>query len=170
MDNQTTNQVVLVDEQDQEIGTMEKMQAHHEGKLHRAFSVLLYNKKGEMLIQQRALHKYHCGGLWTNACCSHPMPNEKLEDAVKRRLKEELGIEAQCDKRFHFIYKAEVAENLFEHELDHVFVGTIKENPIINPEEIADWKFINMDILKEDIKHKSTLYTPWFKLILAKIS
>jgi len=116
-------QVILVNEQDEQVGIMEKMQAHREGKLHRAFSVFIFNNKREMLLQQRALNKYHSGGLWTNACCSHPKPNESTEAAAKRRLKEELGFETTLEKNFDFTYKADFENGLTEYEFDHVFSG-----------------------------------------------
>ena len=159
-------QVILVDEKDNQIGTMEKLEAHRQGKLHRAFSVLIYNSKGEMLLQKRAAGKYHSGGLWTNACCSHPAPGEKMEDATTRRVKEEMGIQTQPEFSYSFIYKVLLEGNLIEHELDHVYIAKFDGAPVINPDEVEDWKFANMDWLKKDIDRHPELYTYWFKLIL----
>lgn len=161
--------VILVNEKDKKIGTEEKMKAHQEGKLHRAFSVLIFNKKGEMLIQKRAKTKYHSGGLWTNTCCSHPRPKETLKKAVKRRLKEEMGIECKDLKKiFSFIYKVKVG-NLIEHEFDHVFLGKFEGNPKPNKKEVEDWKWISPKELKREMKKNPQKYTPWFKIILKKM-
>jgi len=162
----TEEQVILVDEHDNEIGLMEKMQVHREGRLHRAFSVFLFNYKGEVLLQQRAFDKYHCGGLWTNTCCSHPRKGESLQQAVNRRLQEELGISCETEEVHSFIYKADVGEGLIEHEYDHVFVGKFSGIPQPNTAEIADWKYVNLDFLREDIEANPQLYTPWFRIIL----
>ncbi len=159
-------QVVLVNEQDVEIGTMEKMEAHRKGILHRAFSVLLFNSKGEMLIQKRAKKKYHSAGLWTNTCCSHPYPQEAIQAAAKRRLKEELGIDFQPEFAYKFIYKAPLNEGLTEHELDHVFIGTYNGIPLANKDEIETWKFIDMTSLRDEVESNPENYTPWFRLIL----
>jgi isopentenyl-diphosphate delta-isomerase len=158
--------VILVDENDNEVGTMEKMEAHRKGVLHRAFSILLFDETGRMLIQKRANDKYHSGNLWTNACCSHPLPGESLDQAARRRLREELGIEGNPEHRYSFIYRAELDDNVIEHELDHVFVGTFDGTPEINEEEISDWKYVKMDWLKEDINRNPDAYTEWFKIII----
>jgi isopentenyl-diphosphate Delta-isomerase len=160
-------QVILVDEFDNEIGTMEKMEAHHKGVLHRAFSILLFNENGELLIQKRADSKYHSRGLWTNTCCSHPRPGESVLEAAKRRLIEELGIQAQLEFAFKFIYKANLENEMIEHELDHVLIGNFNGEPIINLEEISSWKFERVDKLKADIARNGNQYTFWFKEILA---
>ncbi len=161
--------VILVNEKDEKIGIEEKLKAHQEGKLHRAFSVLLFNKKGEVLIQKRAKSKYHSGGLWTNTCCSHPKVKESLKKAVKRRLREEMGIECENLREiFSFIYKAKVG-NLIEHEFDHVFVGTFEGKPKPNKKEVEDWKWIKLSQLKKEIKKNPQKYTPWFKIILKKM-
>ena len=157
--------VILVDHDDKEIGTMEKMEAHRKEVLHRAFSVLIFNSKGEMLIQKRADEKYHSGGLWTNACCSHPKPGESIEAAAKRRLIEEIGISTNPEPAFSFIYRVELAD-LVEHELDHVLFATCDENPSINKAEVQDWKFISMDKLKNEINNHPSEFTYWFKLII----
>jgi isopentenyl-diphosphate Delta-isomerase len=158
--------VILVDENDNQVGTMEKMAAHHSGALHRAFSILLFNSQGEMLIQKRAGTKYHSGGLWTNACCSHPKPGERMEDATRSRLKHEMGIDLQTSFSYKFIYRAELNSNLVEHELDHVFIGTFDGSPAVNPEEVEDWKFVNIHDLKNDVQLNPQNYTPWFRIIL----
>lgn len=156
--------VILVDQQDQEIGTEEKLKAHREGKLHRAFSVFLFDQHGSMLIHQRAFHKYHSGGLWTNACCSHPRPGEPTALAAARRLKEELGITTNLTKAFSFIYKVHLKEdNLFEYEFDHVFFGISEHVEIINPDEVAATRWISIPALKEEITQNPSQYTYWFR-------
>jgi isopentenyl-diphosphate Delta-isomerase len=162
--------VILVDEQDTIIGTMEKMEAHRQGKLHRAFSVLLFNSKGEMLLQKRAKGKYHSAGLWTNTCCSHPLPGEKMEDAAARRLKEEMGIDLRPAFAYKFLYKAHLDGDLIEHELDHVFIGDYNGKPIVNASEVEDWKYANMEWLRKDIQSNPDQYTAWFKLIVERHS
>lgn len=162
--------VILVDQNDNPTGTMEKMEAHRKGELHRAISVMIYNSKGEMLLQKRASTKYHSGGLWTNACCSHPMPGEKTEDAARRRLKEEMGIDLQPRFSYKFIYKTDLDHNLIEHEYDHVFVGTFNGTPAINSSEVEDWKFVNTEWLKKDIRHNPDHYTHWFRLIVEQLT
>lgn len=158
--------VILVDERDNAIGTMEKMEAHHKGVLHRAFSILLFNSKGEVLLQKRAACKYHSGGLWTNTCCSHPLPDESLEAATRRKLKQEMGIDLSLQFAYKFIYRTELEKGLIEHEYDHVFVGTFNGEPKINTEEVEDWKFADLKNLKADISKNPENYTYWFKLIL----
>lgn len=158
--------VILVDEQDNPIGTMEKMEAHEKGLLHRAFSILLFNSRGEMLIQKRARSKYHSGGLWTNACCSHPLPDETMEHATRRRLLFEMGIDIHSNFAFKFIYRVPLDQNLIEHEVDHVYTATFDGTPDVNPEEVEDWKYVNMATLREDIQKYPERYTHWFKLIL----
>lgn len=158
--------VILVDVNDNAIGTMEKMEAHYKGVLHRAFSILIFNTKGEMLIQKRADTKYHSAGLWTNACCSHPKPGEPLEVSAKERLKHEMGVDANVAFSHKFIYRTELNDDLVEHELDHVFIGTFDGQPKINPEEVADWKYVNFQDLRKDVQMNPQNYTPWFRLIL----
>lgn len=131
--------IILVDKDDNEIGKGEKMAVHLAGQLHRAFSIFIFNSQGEMMLQRRASTKYHSPGLWTNACCSHPRPGESLEQAAKRRLKEEMGFECDLQKVFSFIYKAKV-EDLTEHEFDHVFIGKFDQEPVLNKEEADGWK------------------------------
>lgn len=158
--------VILVDEHDTMIGTAEKLEAHQKGLLHRAFSILLFNSNGELLLQKRATEKYHSGGLWTNTCCSHPLPDESLHDATRRKLKQEMGIDAVTEFAYTFIYKTSLDKNLIEHELDHVFIGTFNDKPIINKEEVEDWKYIDLKTLREDIEAYPEKYTYWFRLIV----
>ena len=160
--------VVLVDSQDNELGKMEKLEAHEKGLLHRAFSIFLFNSKGEMLIQQRALSKYHSPGLWTNACCSHPAPNESIIQAGNRRLKEELGLSTELVDAFNFEYRETFENNLTEHELDHVLVGYSEQNPILNQEEAKDYRWITWANLLEEIDLNPEKFTIWFKIILTK--
>lgn len=157
-------EVVLVDEQDKPIGVMEKMQAHREGKLHRAFSVFIFNDKGEMLLQQRALNKYHSAGLWTNACCSHPKPNESTEAAAIRRLKEELGFETLLEKLFNFTYKASFENGLTEYEFDHVFSGVYNGEIIKNRAEVNDFCYRGVDEIESNLQTHPQKFTEWFKI------
>ena len=157
--------VVLVDEKDQELGLMEKQQAHVAGLLHRAFSVFVFNSNGELLLQQRASDKYHSPLLWTNTCCSHPRENESYIDAAHRRLGEEMGFDCALEEKFHFIYKAQLEEKLFEHELDYVFTGTYDGEIVINKEEVADFKWISMEELIVDMEANPETYTIWFRII-----
>ena len=159
--------VILVDSRDNELGIMEKLEAHEKGLLHRAFSIFLFNSKGEMLIQQRALSKYHSPGLWTNACCSHPAPEESIIDAGRRRLNEELGLSTVLMDAFSFEYRETFENNLTEHELDHVLIGYSDENPILNPEEAKDYRWINWTDLLGEIESNPQNFTIWFKIILA---
>lgn len=155
-------QVILVDKNDREMGTMEKMEAHRQGVLHRAFSVIIVNDNGEMLLQQRAVHKYHSGGLWTNACCSHPYPGEDIIAAGERRLYEEMGIKTKLDTIGSFIYQCKFSNGLTEHEFDHVLKGIYNEDPIINVEEVETFKWMNIDLLKSSIIRNPEQYTFWF--------
>jgi isopentenyl-diphosphate delta-isomerase len=158
--------VILVDQEDNAIGTMEKMEAHRKGLLHRAFSVVIFNSKGEILLQKRAKSKYHSGGLWTNACCSHPLPDESMEVATQRKLKQEMGIDLKTEYAYKFIYNTNLDSGLIEHEYDHVFTGIFDGEPIINKHEVEDWKYVSPDQLKQDVKLNPQNYTYWFKLIL----
>ncbi len=163
------NSVVLVDENDKSIASLGKMEAHELGLLHRAFSVFIFNSQGKMLIHQRAKSKYHCGGLWTNACCSHPYLFEDLENAAKRRLQEELGFSCEVTKAFSFIYKAELDNGLTEHEFDHVFIANYEGNITPNQEEVEDYKYVDCDYLAFEMEHFSEKYTPWFRIALPKV-
>lgn len=162
-------QVILVDVNDRQTGAMEKMEAHEKGVLHRAFSVFIFNTKGEMLLQQRALHKYHSGGLWTNACCSHPFPEEETATAAGRRLKEELGFETPVEKIFDFVYKADFDNGLTEHEFDHVFVGEYEGKIEYNKEEVMDFCYKAVPEIHHSLQTHPQKYTAWFHLAFPKI-
>lgn len=159
-------EVQLVDAQDQSTGVMEKIEAHRMGLLHRALSVIIFNSKKEMLLQRRALGKYHSPGLWTNTCCSHPYPQEPPLNAANRRLKEEMGMVTDLEFVFKFLYKVDFENGLIEHELDHVFVGASDENPQLNPEEAMDFTWISIADLKKNMTEDPNAYTYWFKLII----
>ena len=161
-------QVILVDESDRQLGLMPKMEAHEKGVLHRAFSVFLFNDKNELMLQQRAAHKYHSPLLWTNTCCSHQRDGESSIEAGKRRLMEEMGIEAELSEATTFIYKAPFDNGLTEHELDHILTGRFNGEPSINPEEVASWKWMAMEDVKSDMAKSPDLYTAWFKIIFDK--
>lgn len=158
--------VVLVNESDEVLGSMEKMQAHVEGKLHRAFSVFVFNSNGEMLIHQRALSKYHSPGLWTNTCCSHPRPDEAYIDGAHRRLMEEMGMKCDLSPAFSFIYKCSFDNDLIEHELDHVFTGISNQEPIPDKQEVHAWKYMTIEDIMTDISQHPDNYTPWFKICM----
>lgn len=161
----TEEQVILVNENDEPIGLMPKLEAHEKAILHRAFSVFILNDKNEIMLQQRARHKYHSPLLWTNTCCSHQRNGETNIQAGNRRLYEEMGFRTELKELFHFIYKAPFDNGLTEHELDHVMIGYCNENPTINPEEVEDWKWMKIEAVKEDMISHSSLYTVWFKII-----
>ncbi len=160
--------VILVDSKDNSLGKMEKMEAHRKGVLHRAFSVFIFNDFGEMMLHQRAFSKYHSPGLWTNACCSHPRPEERTIDAAHRRLKEEMGFDCDLEEIFSFVYKAEVGNGLTEHEFDHVFAGIWNNPPLLNPEEANEWKFMPLPSIKEDMIQNPLSYTVWFRIAFAE--
>jgi isopentenyl-diphosphate delta-isomerase len=160
--------VILVDKHDNQLGLMEKIEAHKKAVLHRAFSVFILNDNNELLIQQRALSKYHSPTLWTNTCCSHPRDGESVLDAGARRLKEEMGFQTKLDSLLSFIYRAKFDNGLTEHEFDHVLFGYYNDDPSINKLEVMDWKWVNLDFLKNDIITNSDLYTIWFKIIFEK--
>jgi isopentenyl-diphosphate delta-isomerase len=158
-------QVILVNDRDEPLGLMPKMEAHEKGELHRAFSVFIFNKKGELLLQQRASDKYHSPNLWTNTCCSHQRNGEVNIDAGKRRLQEEMGFVCDLKEVFWFVYKAPFDNGLTEHELDHVMVGYFDKDPIINKKEVEDYKWMDVEAVKLDIKTNPDIYTEWFKII-----
>jgi isopentenyl-diphosphate Delta-isomerase len=155
-------EVILVNERDEQIGTMPKMKAHREGLLHRAFSVFIFNRKGEMLLQQRAAHKYHSGGLWTNACCSHPSPGEETLQAATRRLQEEMGFSTPMQKAFDFVYKSSYENGLTEFEFDHVFIGQYNETILPDKEEVSDYCFKPMEEIQSSLMSHPGKYTSWF--------
>tara|TARA_B100000609_G_scaffold183927_1_gene166598 strand:- start:419 stop:937 length:519 start_codon:yes stop_codon:yes gene_type:complete len=156
--------VILVDEKDNQVGLMPKLEAHQKGLLHRAFSVFIFNSDYKLLLQKRASSKYHSGGLWTNTCCSHPRDGEDTIDAANRRLNEEMGIKTSLRKVFDFIYTAELDNNLIENEFDHVFYGVYDIDPIINKDEAEDFKWVDIETLKNDIENNKDQYTVWFKI------
>ena len=157
--------VILVNEKDEQIGLMPKMEAHEKALLHRAFSVFVFNEKNELMIQQRAFEKYHSPGLWTNTCCSHQREGESNVEAGKRRLQEEMGFVTDLKDTVSFIYKAPFDNGLTEHEFDHILVGYYDGEPNLNPEEVSDWKWMTLEDLKMDMEKQPQLYTEWFKII-----
>lgn len=161
--------VILVNEKDEALGQMEKMDAHQKGLLHRAFSVFIFNSKGEMLLQRRALNKYHSGGLWSNACCSHPYPGEETEAGAIRRLREELGFSTPVNKAFDFTYRAEFGNGLTEHEFDHVFIG--EYNGVIhpNPDEVCDYCYKHLEDVRYSMQVHPEKFTAWLHIIFPKI-
>ncbi len=161
--------IVLVNEHDEVVGAMEKMEVHRKGLLHRAFSVFIFDEKGRMLLQQRAANKYHGGGLWTNACCSHPYPEELVGHAANRRLQEELGFTTPLDKLFHFTYRADVENGLVEHELDHVFAGSYTGVINPNPDEVADYTYLEMAEIGSALQRQPEKFTTWFRIIFPRI-
>lgn len=164
----TEERVVLVNENDQEIGVEEKIEAHRKGLLHRAFSVFVFNDRGQLLLQKRALGKYHSGGLWTNTACGHPRPGEDTVQAGERRLWEEMGLRCKLKLAGNFVYKSPFSNGLTEHELDHVLIGRSNNLPDPNLEEVSDHKYMNPDDLKIDIKKNPENYTFWFKIIMER--
>lgn len=161
-------QVILVDENDNQIGLMPKMEAHEKALLHRAFSVFVFNDNNELMLQQRALHKYHSPGLWTNTCCSHQRDGETNLEAGKRRLQEEMGFVTELEETTSFIYKAPFDNGLTEHEYDHIMIGYYNDEPNINEDEVADWKWKNIEDVKVDMALHPEKYTAWFKIIFDK--
>lgn len=161
--------ITAVDEFDKEIGSVEKMEAHQKGLLHRAFSILVFNTNNELLLQKRHSEKYHSPGLWTNTCCSHPRFGESLKEAVYRRLQEEMGFTCELKEIFSFVYKIEFEENLVENEYDHVFSGIYDGEVIPNSEEVEDFKWVNMDEVRADVKNNPQLYTYWFRCLLDRV-
>jgi isopentenyl-diphosphate Delta-isomerase len=162
-------EVILVNEKDEAIGSMRKMEAHEKGLLHRAFSVFIFDGKGKMLLQQRAAEKYHGAHLWTNACCSHPFPGEDVHTAAERRLREELGFKTSLRELFSFTYKAEVENNLIEHEFDHVFAGQYDGNIQPDRREVSDFVYLEMIEIKKQIETEPVRFTSWFKIAFPRI-
>ena len=157
--------VILVNQNDEQIGLMPKLEAHEKALLHRAFSVFILNSKNEVMLQQRAHQKYHSPLLWTNTCCSHQREGEANIEAGSRRLFEEMGFKTELKELFHFIYKAPFDNGLTEHELDHVMIGYFNESPAVNQDEVEDWKWMKIEDIKEDIEKQPEIYTVWFKII-----
>lgn len=164
----TEEKVILVNQKDEPIGLMPKMEAHEKGLLHRAFSVFIFNEKNELMLQQRALSKYHSPGLWTNTCCSHQREGETNIEAGRRRLQEEMGFTAELEDTISFIYKAPFDNGLTEHEFDHILVGNYNEEPLLNPEEAEAWKWMGLDEVAKDMEDNPSIYTEWFKIIFDK--
>lgn len=162
-------EVILVDELDNELGSMEKLEAHRLGVLHRAFSVFLFNRENEMLMQRRAEQKYHSPGLWTNTCCSHPLPGEEVLAAANRRLEEEMGMTAEVEPAFTVLYRAEFPNGLVEHELDHVLIGAYDGEPRVDPSEVSEWKYASRSSIEAEVEASPERFTPWFKLILPRL-
>ncbi len=163
-----SEEVVLINSNDEAIGTMEKIQAHREGLLHRAFSVLILNDIGEMLIHQRAPEKYHSGGAWSNACCGHPRPGETSQQAAERRLHEEMGFTVPLKKLYHFTYRTDLGNGLTEHEFDHVYLGVYNDIPVPNPNEVAAWRYVSIDRLQQELKMQPEQFSFWFRLIMSE--
>ncbi|MEJ5960961.1 isopentenyl-diphosphate Delta-isomerase [Pedobacter immunditicola] len=161
--------VILVNQDDQEMGTMEKQEAHVSGLLHRAFSIFIFNSKGELLLQQRALDKYHSPGLWTNTCCSHPRPGEDTLAAANRRLQEEMGMQTELQYGFNFTYKANFGNHLIEHEFDHVFFGSSDLLPLANPAEVAAFKYLSLAELEQDLIKNPEHYSAWLNICFPKV-
>ncbi|MCE3226426.1 MAG: isopentenyl-diphosphate delta-isomerase [Bacteroidetes bacterium] len=162
--------VILVDANDNEIGTAEKLHAHTTGQLHRAISVFIFNSEKKMLLQQRDYDKYHSAGLWSNACCSHPRPGENTKDAARRRLKEEMGIDvSDLQFAFHFTYRAELENDLTEHEFDHVFIGKSDAVPVKNPDEVVDFNYFTIEEIESDLHNYPEHFTYWFRLIFERV-
>lgn len=162
-------EVILVDHSDRFLGTMPKLQAHIEGKLHRAFSIFIFNRAGELLLQQRAFGKYHSAGKWTNTCCSHPRPGEETIAAAKRRLKEEMGMKCEIHPVFSFSYLAEFENGLTENEYDHVYFGVSDVIPQPNPAEVAAFSYINMEKLQNNLIQEEEKYTEWLKICFKEV-
>ena len=165
-----SSEVILVNESDEEMGVMEKMEAHRKGLLHRAFSVFIFDRNGKMLLQQRSGEKYHGALLWTNACCSHPFPGEQTLAAAHRRLKEEMGLSTSLDEIFSFTYHAKVENGLTEHEFDHVFAGEYDGEIKINTVEVAAYKYMNLDAINSALKEDPDRFTSWFRIAFPMIS
>ncbi|MBK6346311.1 MAG: isopentenyl-diphosphate Delta-isomerase [Bacteroidales bacterium] len=161
--------VILVDENDQETGVMEKIRAHREAVLHRAFSVFIFNPAGELMLQQRAHSKYHSPGLWTNTCCSHPRPGETTADAAHRRMMEEMGFDCEFQEVFSFVYKAAFDNNLTEHEFDHVFIGTSGKLPVLNTEEAASYRFASVPEIRKEMTADPEKFTIWFRIAFDRV-
>jgi isopentenyl-diphosphate delta-isomerase len=164
-----SEEVILVDSRNRELGVMDKTEAHQRGVLHRALSVFIFNSKGELLLHRRAMGKYHSSGLWSNTCCSHPRPGEKVADAANRRLQEEMGMKAGLTELFYFIYKADLGNGLYEHEADHVFAGKTDEDPKPDASEVMEWKWMEPTAISNDMDVNPNSYTIWFQLIFKEV-
>ncbi|MEM9052923.1 MAG: isopentenyl-diphosphate Delta-isomerase [Bacteroidota bacterium] len=165
-----SEEVILVDSSNKQIGTMEKMEAHEKGELHRAFSIFIFNDDGEMLLHQRADEKYHCGGMWTNAVCSHPRPGEEQIDALNRKMDQEMGFYSEVEKAFDFKYRAELDNGLIEHEYDEVYFAVYNGDFNPNPEEVQAYRFASIEDIRSEIAENPDLFTPWFKMLFEQMS
>jgi len=163
------NLVILVDENDKELGTMEKMEAHRKSKLHRAVSIFISNSQGKWLMQQRAMEKYHSKGVWSNTCCTHPFPSETNYESAHRRLLQEMGMKADLFEIFSFIYKAKLDNELTEYEFDHVFLGISDDKPNLNLDEVMDYKYMDFAEIKQDVAKNPQNYSEWFKKIFERV-
>jgi len=161
--------VILVDANDREIGTEEKLAAHRRGVLHRAFSAFVFHPDGRMLLQRRALRKYHSAGLWSNTCCSHPRPGETVLDAARRRMVEEMGVSVDLEHAFSFTYRANLERDLVEHEFDHVLVGRSDDAPSPAAEEVADWRWVGINEIRNQINESPDDFTVWFRLAFDRV-
>jgi isopentenyl-diphosphate delta-isomerase len=161
-----TEYVVLVDERDRTVGSEEKLRAHRDGRLHRAFSIFVFNARQELLLQRRAASKYHSGGLWSNTCCGHPRPGEKTNAAARRRLGEEMGFACDLRESFSFLYRAELDDSLIEHEVDHVLIGGFSGKPCPDPNEVAEFQWLSLDKLHRDIEARPRAFTWWLCVAL----
>lgn len=157
------DEVILVDEADRPVGTAPKMRAHREGALHRALSVFVFNSRGELLLQRRAAGKYHSAGLWTNTCCSHPRPGEETADAARRRLEEEMGLSTSLTPLFTFTYRSRFEDGLWEHEVDHVFLGRSDQDPAPDPAEVGEWRWVRPESLVREMERDPGHFTVWFR-------
>lgn len=162
-------EVILVNERDEPVGTMEKIRAHREGLLHRAFSIIVLDDKGRILIQRRADEKYHSPGKWSNTCCSHPRPGELINRALSRKLQQEMGFECELVKIFEFIYRAELERGMIEHEYDHVYLGRYNGEVQPNSREVSEYRYLTIEELNEEIRHSPENYTPWFREIVPRL-
>lgn len=161
--------VILVDQNDNQVGVMEKMQAHLEAVLHRAFSVFIFNSNGELMLQQRAVTKYHSPGLWSNTCCSHPRPGEKTNEAAHRRMREEMGFDCDFTEAFSFVYKAPFTNELTEHEYDHVFIGISDELPVLNTDEAEAYRIVTLDNIHKEMNKDPEKFTVWFRIAFNRV-
>ena len=167
--NMPEEKVILVDEHDHEIGSAEKIKAHQEGRLHRAFSIFVFNSEAKLLLQKREKKKYHSGDLWTNTCCGHPRPEEPVEKAAHRRLQEEMGFDCELQEMFSFTYKVQFDNDLFEHEYDSVFMGQFDGEPFPSLEEVDGWKWIDLEELRGDVQKNPDGYTYWLRICIDRV-
>ena len=162
-------QLILVDDNDEEVGFLDKLSVHEKGILHRAFSVFIFNKNGDFLLQQRADEKYHSPSLWSNSCCSHPNKGESLLDAIRRRLQEEMGLECEVEFKFKFKYKMKFDNGLTEHELDHVYFGYSDDEPVLNPDEVKSWRYVSLDNLQQEMQRNPEQFSIWFRICFSQV-